>query len=175
MENGNLTNDELRSKAVAISFTVFSFSEMMTNELQKNIEELNTLSKEEIERVFYIVSYVILIQAQKLIWERYIENEDNATIFEKYLYQMYGKTIDVNPILNIQDYFDYVQDREPSREIQYIGHKITNVLNKKCALLELEIVSLYTSLLIGGFYQSMDKAWKLPKEQAEKLDPFIEI
>lgn len=93
----SLTDHELRLKAVGVNFAIFTISDMITKDLQKVAKELNSLKQEDINKVFFIVSYVTLFQAQKYFWENYIHNEGNAKIFEKYLFQMFEKTAGVNP------------------------------------------------------------------------------
>lgn len=169
-----LTDDELRLKAVGVNFAIFTISNEITKSLQKEVKELNKLKQEEINQVFFVVSYVALFQAQKIFWENFIRDEDNSRIFESQLFRMFEKTSGINPKSHIQDLVSYVQQGEPSREIQYIGSKICRILSKESAILMFEISTVFASFLTHGFFESMKRTWELSnetlKEMADKLE-----
>jgi len=87
---------------------------------------------------------------------------------------MFANTSGVDPKSHIKDLVDYVQQGEPSREIQYIGSKLCRILEKEDAFLMLEISTVFVSFLKHGFYESMKRAWELPeatlREMAEKVE-----
>src|SRR3990167_7215202 len=128
MSTENLTNEDLRLKAAGINFAVFTISDEITKTLQKQVKDLGNLKQDEINKVFFVVSYVSLFQAQKFFWENFIQDEENARVFETHLFRMFEKTSGVNPKPHIQDLVEYVQQGEPSREVQYIGSKICRLL-----------------------------------------------
>lgn len=169
-----LTEDELRLKAAGVNFAIFTISSEITKTLQKEVKELKKLKQEEINQIFFVVSYVALFQAQKFFWENFIQDEENARIFEGHLFRMYEKTSGVDPKSHIQDLVGYVQQGESSREVQYIGSKICRLLEKESAFLMLEISTVFASFLKHGFFESMKRAWELPnetlKEMADKLE-----
>lgn len=169
-----LTENELRLKAAGVNFAIFTISSEITKTLQKEVKELKKLKQKEINQIFFVVSYVALFQAQKFFWENFIQDEGNARIFEGHLFRMFEKTSGVNPKPHIQDLVEYVQQGEPSREIQYIGSKICRLLEKESAFLMLEISTVFTSFLKHGFFESIKRAWELPnetlKEMADKLE-----
>ncbi len=169
-----LTDEELRLKAAGVNFAIFTISDEITKLLQKEVKDLNKLKQEEINQVFFVVSYVSLFQAQKFFWENFIQDEGNARIFESHLFRMFEKSSGVNPKPHIKDLVDYVQQGEPSREVQYIGSKICRILGKESAILMLEISTVFASFLTHGFFESMKRAWDLPnetlKEMADKLE-----
>ena len=169
-----LADDELRLKAAGVNFAIFTISNEITKNLQKEVKNLNKLKQEEINNVFFVVSYVSLFQAQKFFWENFIQDEENARVFETHLFRMFEKTSGVNPKPHIQDLVEYVQQGEPSREVQYIGSKICRMLEKEDAFLMLEISTVFASFLTHGFYESMKRAWELPnntlKELLEKVE-----
>lgn len=164
-----MTNHELKLKAAGINFAVFTISDLITKDLQKVVKELNNLKQEDINKIFFIVSYVTLFKAQKYFWEQYIKDKESATIFEKYLFQMFEKTAGVNPEPFIKDLVDYVQKGDPSREVQYIGSKICRELKREDAILMMEIVAIYSTFLLNVFFESMKKAWELPNETLEEM------
>ena len=169
-----LTDEELRLKAAGVNFAIFTISNVINKSLQKEVKELNKLKQEEINQIFFVVSYVALFQAQKFFWENFIRDEGNAKIFESHLFRMFEKTSSVNPKPHIQDLVEYVQKGEPSREVQYIGGKICRILGKEDAFLMLEISTVFASFLQHGFFESMKRSWELPnetlKEMADKLE-----
>lgn len=169
-----ITEDELRMKAAGVNFAIFTISDEITKNLQKEVKDLSKLKQEEINNVFFVVSYVSLFQAQKFFWENYIQDEDNARIFESHLFRMFEKTSGVDPKPHIKDLVEYVQQGEPSREVQYIGSKICRMLEKESAFLMLEISTVFASFMTHGFFESMKRAWELPnetlKEMADKLE-----
>ena len=169
-----LSEDELRLKAAGVNFAIFTISNEINKSLQKEVKELNKLEQEEINHIFFVVSYVALFQAQKFFWENFIRDEENARIFESHLFRMFEKTSGVDPKSHIQDLVEYVQKGEPSREVQYIGSKICKILGKEDAFLMLEISTVFASFLKHGFFESMKRAWELPnetlKEMADKLE-----
>ena len=164
-----LTNDELRLKAAGVNFAIFTISDEITKTLQKEVKDLNKLNQEEINKVFFVVSYIALFQAQKFFWENFIQDEENARVFETHLFRMFEKTSGVNPKSHIQDLVGYVQQGEPSREVQYIGSKICRMLEKEDAFLMLEISTVFASFLKHGFYESMKRAWELPNSTLKEL------
>jgi hypothetical protein len=170
----NLTNDELRLKAAGVNFAIFTVSDLISKELQKNVKEMNSLKQEDINKVFFVVSYVSLFEAQKFFWENFIQDEKSANTFEAHLFRMFAKTSGVDPKPHIKDFVDYVKQIGPSGEIQYIGSKICKLLEKRDAFLNLEISTVFASFLTHGFLDSMKKAWELPndtlKEMADKID-----
>lgn len=164
-----LTDDELRLKAAGVNFAIFAISDEITKNLQKEVKDLNKLKQEEINSVFFVVSYVALFQAQKFFWENFIQDEENARIFESHLFRMFEKTSGVNPRPYIKELIEYVQKGEPSREVQYIGSKICRILEKEDAFLMLEISTIFASFLAHGFYESMKRTWELPNETLKEL------
>lgn len=168
------TNDELRLKAAGVNFAIFTVSDLITKELQKNVKELKNLEQEDINKVFFVVSYVSLFEAQKFFWENFIRDEENAKIFETYLFRMFAKTSGVDPKPHIKDLVDYVQQGEPSREIQYIGSKLCRMLEKESAFLMLEISTVFASFLTYGFYESMKRSWELPEDTLKEMLDRIE-
>lgn len=170
--NDNILSDhELKLKAVGVNFSIFIASDFITKLIQEQIKEFNNLKQEDINKLFFIVSYSLLFQTQKIIWERFpIENKENSLTFEEYLFQMFEKTIGVNPRPFIKDIVDYVMSGDPSREAQFIGNKICKEFNKIDAILMFEICTLYNSFLIkGGFFESVKKSWELPNEKLEEM------
>jgi len=165
----NLTSDELRLKAAGVNFAIFTISDEITKTLQKEVKDLNNLKQEEISEIFFVVSYIALFQAQKFFWENFIQDENNARVFETNLFAMFEKTSGVNPKPHIKDLTEYVKQGEPSREIQYIGSKICRLLGKEDAFLMLEISTVFVSYLEHGFYESMKRAWELPDETLKEL------
>ena len=169
-----LTEGELRLKAAGVNFAIFTISNEIVKTLQKEVKDLNKLKQEEINHIFFVVSYVALFQAQKFFWENFIRDEGNVRIFESHLFRMFEKTSGVDPKAHIQDLVQYVQQGEPSREIQYIGSRICKILGKEDAFLMLEISTVFASFLKHGFYESMKRAWELPnetlKEMVDKLE-----
>lgn len=174
MKTTNLTNEELRLKAAGVNFAIFTISDEITKNLQKEVKDLGNLKQEEINQIFFVVSYVSLFQAQKFFWENFIKNEEEAGIFEAHLFRMFAKTSGVDPKSHIKDLVDYVQQGEPSREIQYIGSKLCRMLEKESAFLMLEISTIYASFLEHGFYESMKRAWELPNETLKELAEKVE-
>ena len=164
-----LTSDELRLKTAGVNFAIFTVSDEITKTLQKEIKDLADLKQEEINKIFFVVSYVTLFQAQKFFWENFIQDEGNARTFESYLFRLFEKTSGVNPKPHIQDLVEYVRQGEPSREIQYIGSKICRLLGKESAFLMLEIVTVFVSYLKHGFYESMKRAWGFPDETLKEM------
>jgi len=174
MSTENLTNEDLRLKAAGINFAVFTISDEITKTLQKQVKDLGNLKQDEINKVFFVISYVLLFQAQKFFWENFIQDEEKAKVFEAHLFRMFANTSGVDPKSHIKDLVDYVQQGEPSREIQYIGSKLCRILEKEDAFLMLEISTVFVSFLKHGFYESMKRAWELPeatlREMAEKVE-----
>lgn len=164
-----LTEDELCLKAAGVNFAIFTISNEIIKSLQKKIIILNNLKQEEINHVFFVVSYVLLFQAQKFFWENFIRDEERARIFESHLFRMFEKTSGVNPKPHIQDLVKYVQQGESSREVQYIGSKICRILKKEDAFLMLEVSTAFASFLTHGFYESMRRAWELPNETLKEM------
>ena len=169
-----LTADELRLKAAGVNFAIFTISNEITKTLQKEVKDLNKLKQEEISQVFFVVSYVALFQAQKFFWENFIQDEGNAKIFESHLFRMFEKTSGVSPKSHIQDLVGYVQQGEPSREVQYIGSKICRILEKESAFLMFEISTVFASFLQHGFFESMKRAWELPNETLQEMADKLE-
>lgn len=98
MESNNLTEYELKLKSAGVFFCIMGGSDVITKELQKNIEEFKDLVQEDINKVYFIVSYVLLFHAQKILWERGpFENKKNASVFEQYLFKMFEKTTGKDP------------------------------------------------------------------------------
>jgi len=174
MATANLTNEELRLKAAGVNFAIFTISDEITKTLQKEVKDLGNLKQDEISKVFFVVSYVSLFQAQKFFWENFIQNEEKARVFEDHLFRMFAKTTGVDPKPHIKDLVDYVQQGEPSREIQYIGNKLCRMLEKKDAILMFEISAVFISFLQHGFYDSMKRSWELPNETLRELDEKVE-
>lgn len=175
--NNNFTDHELELKAAGANFSIFAGSDVITTELQKNVEEFKDFGQEDINKVYFIVSYVLLFHAQKILWERGpFENENNASTFEKYLFTMFQKTTGKDPMTFIKDLVDYIRkdDKEQgSRQIQYIGSKLCKEFNKEDAFLMLKIVSIFSTLL-PAFYESMKNSWDLPDNILEKMLSRIE-
>lgn len=168
-EDANNFKVNLKLKAVGVNFAIFTISDVITKRLQKDVMELNNLSQENINRMFFTVSYVSLFNAQRFFWENFIQDENNALIFEKYLFQMFENTMGVDPKPFIKDLVDYVGKDGHSREVQYIGSKLCKVLNKEDALLMFQISSVFSLSLIHGFFESMKKAWELPDKTLEEM------
>lgn len=169
-----LTEDELRLKAAGVNFAIFTISSEITKTLQKEVKELKKLKQEETNQIFFVVSYISLFQAQKFFWENFIQDEGNARIFESHLFRMFEKTAGVDPKPHIKDLVEYVQQGEPSREVQYIGSKICRLLEKESAILMLEISTVFASFLTHGFYESMKRAWELPNETLKNMADKLE-
>ena len=170
-----LTDEELRLKAAGVNFAIFTISDDLNKTLQKEVKDLKDLKQEDINKVFFVVSYVLLFEAQKFFWENFIQDGENAKKFESHLFRLFEKTSGINPKSHIKDFVDYVQKIGPSGEIQYIGSKICKLLEKRDAFLNLEISTVFASYLKHGFYESMKKAWELPndtlKDMANRVDP----
>jgi len=81
MSTENLTNEDLRLKAAGINFAVFTISDEITKTLQKQVKDLGNLKQDEINKVFFVISYVLLFQAQKFFWENFIQDEEKAKVF----------------------------------------------------------------------------------------------
>ena len=168
-QNDPVINDELRLKAAGVNFAIFTASDIITKELQKNVKELNNLKQEDVNKVFFVVSYVSLFEAQKLFWDNFIRDEENAKIFEAHLFRMFAKTSGFDPKPHIKDFVDYVERIGPSGEIQYIGSKICKLLEKEDAFLNFEISTVFASFLISDFWDSMKKAWGLPDDVLKEM------
>ena len=61
---------------------------------------------------------------------------------------------------NIKDFVDYVDKIGPSGEIQYIGHKICDLLDVKSAILIFDISSRFAVYIKEVFYKSLDEIYK---------------
>jgi len=168
MSNKKLTDHELELKAAGVNFAIDRISNLVTKDLQ-NIEELNNLKQEDIDKIYFVVSYVTLFQSQKFFWERIIQNKENALIFEKHLYKMFEKTTGISAGSHIKDLADYVKKIGPTGEVQYIGSKICRELNKKDPFLMLQIVEVYSNFLLHGFFEMMKHAWELSDEDLEAI------
>lgn len=169
-----LTQNDLKLKAVGVNFAIFTGSDMITKDLQKSIKNLSDLNQEEINKIFLIVSYVTLFQTQKFFWKGPFEDEEKALIFEKYLFEMFKKTIGVDPAPFIKDMVDYIRQGEPTKEtdrfeIQYIGSKICKELNKEDPTLMLEIVTVYSTFLLHGFFESIKQVWEFSNDELEEM------
>lgn len=175
----NPADHEMKLKSASVFFCIMSGSDVIVEELQKNVEELKDLAQEEIDRVYFIVSYVLLFYAQKNIWERgLVDNEKNASVFEQYLFKMFEKTTGKDPLPFIKDLVDYVrkdnnEHEQKLREIQYIGSKLCEEFKKTDAILMFKIVTVFSTLL-PAFYESMKKGWDMPNNELEKILNIIE-
>jgi hypothetical protein len=174
MDSNNLTDRELKLKSAGILFCIMGGSDVITAELQKNVEEFKNLVQEDINKVYFIVSYVLLFHAQKILWERGpVENEKNASVFEKYLFKMFEKTTEKDPMPFIKDLIDYVkkdnnENEQKLRQMQYIGSKLCKEFNKVDAILMFKIITVFSTLL-PAFYESIKKGWDLPNNELEKM------
>lgn len=172
----NLNNHELKLKAAGVNFSIFIASDLVTKHIQEYVDEFSNLEQEDINKIFFTTSYVLLFHAQKILWERGpVENEKSALLFEEYLFQMFEKTIGANPKLHVKDLVEYVIAGDSSREVQYIGSKLCKDFNKDDLFLMLKINTIfYTFLEKGGFFESVKRSWELPNEKLEEILKRIE-
>jgi len=174
MNYDNLTEHELELKSVGVNFSIMAGSDFITKELQKNIKEFNNLEQENINKIFFIVAYTLLFNAQRIIWDKGLaENEKNALIFEKYLFERFVDAMGENPMPFIKDLSDYImkdddEHEQKLRHMQHIGSKLCKEFNKKDVFLMLEIVTIFSAFL-GGFYESIKGSWNLPNSTLEKM------
>ena len=159
MKSDNFTDDDLKLKATRVSFAIFTLSSHITESLQQQVEELKNLTKEEIDNIFFIVSYILLAETQKFFWENIIQDEKNGTVFENYLYQMYEKESGVNPRPFIKDMVDYIKKQGKGGEVQYIGSKICREIGKIDAFLNVKISGIFSSFMVYDFYEPMKRIW----------------
>ncbi|OGK38369.1 hypothetical protein A3F03_01450 [Candidatus Roizmanbacteria bacterium RIFCSPHIGHO2_12_FULL_41_11] len=163
-----LTDEELKLKAGGVCFSIMILSEEITKEMLKRIKYFEKLDSSSKNKLSFVISYFTLFNAQKNFWERVIKNEEEAKVFEHFLYLFFEKAVNFNPTSLIKEIVDYVGN-EPSREVQYIGSAICKQLDKKDAFLMLEISTVYSSFLLHGFYDSLMKGWSLPKEKLQEI------
>lgn len=170
-----LTDEQLRMKAAGANFAIFTISDDIRKTMQEQVRELQNLKQEDINRIFFIISYNVLFQAQKFYWENFIPDESNARSFEKHLFRLFKKTFGVDPMPHIKDLVDYVESGDRGRELQYIGSKICKTLDKEDAFLMFNISAVFIAYLKHGFYESMKRAWEIPdsvlKDMLEKIEP----
>lgn len=179
MNSENITNHELRLKSAGVNFSIMTGSDVITKEIQKNIEEFSSLKQGDINKIFFIVSYTLLFNAQKILWESgQIKKENDALVFEKYLFQMFEKATGYDPLPFIKDLVNYVnkddkEDEKRRRQIQYIGSRLCREFGKEDAILMLKIVTVFSALL-PPFYKSVKGVWDLPDTALEKMLEVVE-
>lgn len=164
MDTTNLSDQELYAKSMAVGLAIFAISETIFKEFKKSIEELSNLTEQQNSKVFFIISYVVLFRAQQFFWDQLISNEQYARLFEKNLFDIFKESTGVDPMPHIRDFVSYVEKGEPSREVQYIGSKICNEIDKPSAILMVDICMRFNLFLVHGFYDSMKKAWEFSNE-----------
>lgn len=164
-----LTDEDLRIKAAGVNFSIFTISDEITKIIREEIKDLSGLQQEEINKLFFVVSYVILFEAQKFFWECIIKDKRSAKNFESHLYYLFEKSSGINPEIHIKDFANYIQKIGPPGEIQYIGSKICRLLEKEDAFLMLNISAIFGTYLQQKFQESMERAWELPNETLKKM------
>src|ERR1035437_1805264 len=102
--DNDFTDYDLKLKAVGVSQSVFVASDYLTKYLQDDKNEFNHLGKkaflkgEDTNKIFFVVHYVLLFMAQKVLYEgNFAGNEEKALVFEKYLFEMFKKQTGVDP------------------------------------------------------------------------------
>ncbi len=163
-----LTDEELKLKAGGVCFSIMVLSEEITKKILKIIEDFEKIDVSSKNKISFVISYFTLFNTQKFFWERVIKSEEEAKIFEHFLYLFFEKATNFNPISLIKEIVEYVGN-EPSREVQYIGSAICKQLDKKDAFLMLEISTIYSSFLLHGFHESLMRGWSLPNEKLQEI------
>jgi hypothetical protein len=62
-----LADDELRLKAAGVNFAIFTISNEITKNLQKEVKNLNKLKQEEINNVFFCGVLCIVVSSTEIL------------------------------------------------------------------------------------------------------------
>lgn len=126
----------------------------------KPLKELINIEEKKKGSVAFLVMVSFLFQAQKYFWEKVISDEDDARLFEKYLYEIFEQLTEINPKPYIVDIGEYIKKQGREGEIMYLGSKICKELGKQDAILMFEINSIFSGLLMHGYFESLKNAWE---------------
>lgn len=142
--------------------SVYAAANTTMDALIDNTEELNSLTESQKGEILFILSHVFLYKAQEFFWENVISNKKDALEFESFLFAKYEQGFGVNPRILLRDFADYVKDG--NNELMYVGSRICDVINKRCASLQYKI-TLTVVHFIKALYSSCDAAWNLPQDK----------
>lgn len=163
-----LNEKDLELKAVGISLTLLKTAEVFTENLQKEIKEIADLDREEANKVFIIASCVLLFYVQKCFWESVFREQKQADFFQKVLFIMFEKTIELDPKPFIRDVVSYIKMNDSS-EVQYIGSTICKAVNIKSAEMMVNISMLFFEILKEDFDELLKSSWNLPNETLKEM------
>lgn len=96
----NLTEHELDLKAVAIIFAISTLAQSIIESFQTQIEEFKDFKQDELNKVSFIVSYVLLFNIQRNIWEaNFFIDEQKSSDFEKKLFKIFENLMELTLFL----------------------------------------------------------------------------
>jgi len=170
----DLTEHEVSLKAVAIIFAISTLSQSIIEAFQEQIEEFKDFKQDELNKVSFIISYVLLFNIQRNIWEaNFFIDEQKASDFEKKLFKIFEKSYGVDPISFIKDIVEYIKGGDRTREVQYVGSKICREFNKEDAFLMIKINGIFNTYLLG-FFDMVKTSLKISNDSLERALKAIE-
>lgn len=166
-----LTDDQIKLKAAGVVFAIMILADHIVERLRKNIDHLKKINEEEESRVTFIVAFVTLFNAQKFFWQNVIKDDKVALKFEAELYRLFEKANGVNIKPYMKDFMDYIAG-DPSKEVQYVGSRICQALNKEGAIAMFEINIEFSSwFAVKGTYEGLKGGWEMSESE---LEPILE-
>lgn len=160
-----LDNGQLKQKAKMVVYAIYlatqQFDKTINGKIKgvKPLKALVNISEDKKGIVTFLVMVSFLFHAQKYFWEKIISDEDDASNFEKYLYETFEQLTEVNPKPYIMDIGEYIKKQGREGEVMYLGNKVCKELNRQDAFLMLEINTIFSSLLNHGYFESLENAW----------------
>lgn len=166
---GDLSDEDLKLKAIAVVIMVMATADDLTNELVKNVKDLRRISGEVRKKIEFILTYILFYNAQEFFWENVIKDDKIAKKFEELLFHYFKEIVNVDAKEYIKDIEDYIKKIGEVGKVQYAGSKICRFLKKEDAFLMLEITTVYATFLKHVYYLTLDNAWKTPNEKIREL------
>jgi len=167
-----ITDNKLNQKAKMVVYAIHlatqQFNKTVYGEIKgvKPINELSEASEKDKGVVTYLTMVSFLFQAQKYFWERVITDKEIAKKFENLIYEIFIQLTEVDPKPYILDIGDYIERQGKEGELMYLGSKICKELKNEGAILMMEINTVFSSLLIHGYFESLKNAWEyVPKDE----------
>lgn len=148
-----LTEELLIERSKQAIYAIFSVAEQTLSDLIKEINEIENASLEVQEQIRFMIACGLLFHAEQFFRENVIQDQDTAENFIKRLRSTFEAVAEASP----SEYLSLFQSsRNP---VEFLGLWTIQYLKIEDALLQFDIAKIYSSFLLHGFTDSLNRAW----------------
>ncbi|TSC85805.1 MAG: hypothetical protein G01um10147_1081 [Microgenomates group bacterium Gr01-1014_7] len=169
--------DKLELKAAGVLNGVIVVTQVIADDLTKNVDTLKDLDEVKKGILYFVLSYTLLYIAQKYFQARlFSENEKIlALIFERRLFELFEANSGIDAAPFVADVGTYFQQTKQKLEGMYLMLRIPMSLGIKrdAGMFKMHLrFSAHTGRI---FAQFLDRCWNLPEnEQFGHLNVFLD-